>query len=743
MLVVIYWDMLTGVRVLLYKDIAGDSITIFYPYWVQWAKLWATYGATSGFSLETVMGQRIGFNMWSPFDWLIATGGVANIPQNVAYIEMAKALVTSTLGYFVFRYQQFTNVSSIIGGLCLGFCGYIALGASGWPVHSAEAMFMVLAIWIAEYALAKKPFYYVLMPILLAYLAIMTGHLFIYLTAALFVYFLARTFSSMKQREALKASGILIGLLAIGMALSYNTFQSTFVLATSSGRAESIKQAAAASTYGTNMDVSMFDTAPWAEYSNIILRAYSNNAMGSGNNFRGMMNYLEAPLLYYGLPMLLFLPFVFVGQDKKSKIIFGSLLGMCAVLLLFPWFRFAFWGFQLDYFREYTMLIGVVVLLLAIRGLNNFVTSPKATPNKWLAPASVFLVFILPFTLAKPATLFDPSQKSVIALLLLGYGAALIAYAYTRRKYLLIILILVTVFDLSLNANTTINKRDLLTTREIKQGALYGGPTLKAVNWIRSQNTGLYRIVSLNTSNTTIHKSFNDAMVQGYNNIIGYSSFHNKYFLRLMAALGCRDPKNPSEAKWVYKALLRPYLASILGVKYMLINNEPMVFDPVYFPLIKQIDNVYVHECKTAMPLLVAYDSYITEAEFATLPEGRSDYTLYKAAVLGSDDDAEVSRLSHYSIAADTITVPRNTNFIQAAQKLRSNMTVERSATTQYGITASITMQRPGFVVVSIPYDEDMTVTIDGTPTKPVLANFGLIGFNGSAGKHNVSISMR
>jgi uncharacterized membrane protein YfhO len=111
--------------------------------------------------------------------------------------------------------------------------------------------------------------------------------------------------------------------------------------------------------------------------------------------------------------------------------------------------------------------------------------------------------------------------------------------------------------------------------------------------------------------------------------------------------------------------------------------------------------------------------------------------------VLGSDDDAEVSRLSHYSIAADTITVPRNTNFIQAAQKLRSNMTVERSATTQYGITASITMQRPGFVVVSIPYDEDMTVTIDGTPTKPVLANFGLIGFNGSAGKHNVSISMR
>ena len=741
MLVVIYWDMLTGARVLLFKDIGSDSINIFYPQWVQWTKLWETYGATSGFSLETVMGQSIGFNVWSPFDWLIATGGTANIPQNVAYVEMLKALITSALGYFVFRYQQFTNVTSIIGGLCLGFCGYIALGASGWPVHSAEAMFMVLALWIAEYALAKKPFYYVVMPILLAYLAIMTSYLFIYLSAALFVYFLARTFTSMEQRQALKASGILIGLLLVGMALSYNTFQSTFALATSSGRAESIKQAATASTYGTKMDVSMFDTAPRAEYSNIILRAYSNNAMGSGSSFRGMMNYLEAPLLYYGLPMLLFLPFVFVGQDKKSKIIFGALLGMCFVLLLFPWFRFAFWGFKLDYFREYTMLIGVVMLLLAMRGLNNIVTSPYAT-IKWLAPASVFVVLILPFTLAKPAALFDPSQKTVIALLILGYGAALVSFAYTRRKDLLIALVLVTVLDLTLNANTTINKRDLLTTREIEQGALYGGSSLKAVNWIRSQNSGLYRIVNFNPSSTTIHKSLNDAMVQGYNGIIGYSSFHNKYFLRFMAAMGCRDPRNPSEAKWVFKAILRPYLASILGMKYVLVSDKPMGFDPEYFPLVKQIDNIYVHESKLAMPLLVAYDSFITEDEFSALPEGRNDYMLYKAAVLGGSDASKVGRISHYNIAADTITAARNTNFVQAAQALRSNMTVEQSTTTQNGITASITMQRPGLVVVSIPYDENITVTIDGTPTTPVLANLGFIGFNATTGKHNVNISM-
>jgi hypothetical protein len=740
MLTYIYWDFITGAKVLLFKDIGSDSINIFYPIYVQWTKLWSAYSTSSGFSLETVMGQATSFNVWDPFSWLIAAGGTESITKNLAFGEMLKAVVSSVLGYFFFRFQKLTNLSSTIGALCLGFSGYIALGASGWYVHSMEVVSVAFALWAVEYSLAKKPLYIVVFPAAIFYLAKISGFFTIYLAAALFVYIVVRLATEWDGRKSMPAGAIQLGLLFLGLALSYDVFASTLSMVNSSGRAESIKAAGAVSSYGTKMDVSMFETAPRAEYSNILLRAYSNNLMGTGNGFRGMMNYLEAPLLYYGLAMLLFLPFFFVGQDKRTRIAYGVLLGAVLMLLIFPWFRFAFWGFRLDYFREYTMLIGAVLLILAMRGLNTFVAAPGKT-HTWLAPVATLVAIVLPFTLAKPATLIDPSQKTSLVLLLLGLGGVATAYAVTRRKDLLLGLVVLASIDLSYNAYTTINKRDLLTTQEIDQGMLYGGSSLKAINWIKSQNTAaLYRIAKFTPSGPTMHSSLNDAMVQGFNGVVGYSSFHNKYYLRFMEKLECRDVKNPSDAKWVYKVITRPYLASMLGVKYFLVNDRPMGFDEQLFPAVKQIDNIYIHEAKTALPLLVAYDSYITEDEFATQQNGRPDYMLFKAAVLGSADVASVGSAAHYNLSTDTVRNVRSADFAIAAAERTSMMQVSTKPT-KNGLDATIDLKRDGIVVIQIPFDENLTVTVDGKPAKTFVANLGFVGIKESAGRHNVSIA--
>ncbi|MEY2720375.1 MAG: hypothetical protein RLZZ273_1741, partial [Bacteroidota bacterium] len=670
MIAFVYWDFITAAKVLLFKDIGSDSINIFYPQILQAVKAYELYGATSIFSLENVMGGKVGFNPYDLFSWVMVWGGPNNLAGSFANVEMLKALITTTLGYFFFRNQSYTNVASSIGALCFGFSGYIALGASGWYVHSTQVIYIVATLWLIEYGLNKKRLYYVLIPLLTVYIANMTGYLFVYLTAALFVYVPIRVFTTHTGREAFTRLSVLLGLLIVGMALSYNVFTSVVNLVSSSGRTESIRKASAAgntSAYGTKMDVSIFDLAPRAEYSNIILRAYSNNTMGTGNGFRGMMNYLEAPLLYYGLPMLLFLPFFFVGQDKRTRLVYGILLGAVIMLLVFPWFRFAFWGFNLDYFREYTMLIGAVMLILAIRGLNNFVTIPSKTYT-WLAPTTALIVAILPFAFAKPTTLIDPSQKSMLIILILGYGTVATAYAATKRKDILIGLLALTSLDLALNANTTINKRDVLTTAEISAGKLYGGSSKRAIDWIGSQDKSLYRLVKFTPGGPTIHGSLNDAMVQGFNGIVGYSSFHNKYYLRFMQAMGTINLKDPNDAKWVYKAITRPYLASMLGVKYFLVNDNPMGFDPQLFPLVKQIDNVFIHESKTSLPLLVAYESFITEDEFTALPNGRNDYMLYKAAVL-APASSKIGPLTHYNLASDSVRNVSTADFARAAEE--------------------------------------------------------------------------
>lgn len=740
MIAFVYWDFITAAKVLLFKDIGSDSINIFYPQMLQAVKAYKLYGATSSFSLENVMGGKVGFNPYDLFSWVMVWGGPNNLAESYAYVEMLKALFTTTLGYFFFRNQSYTNVASSIGALCFGFSGYIALGASGWFVHSTEVVYVVAALWLFEYGINSKPWYYVIVPLITVYIANMTGFLFVYLSAALLVYIPIRIFTTYVGRDAYQRVSVMLGLLIVSMALSYNVFADVVTMATKSGRAESIKTAGTAgnvSAYGTNMDVAMLDFAPRAEYTNIILRAYGNNTMGTGNEFRGMMNYLEAPLLYFGLPMLLFLPFFFVGQNKRTRIVYGVLLGGIVMLLVFPWFRFAFWGFKLDYFREYTLLIGAVMLIMAIRGLNNFVTTSNKTYT-WLAPTTALIVAILPFAFTKPATLIDPSQKSTLIILILGYGAVATAYALVKRKDILIGLLALTCLDLALNANTTINNRDVLTTAEISAGKLYGGSSKRAIDWIASRDKSLYRLVKFTPGGPTIHGSLNDAMVQGFNGIVGYSSFHNKYYLRFMQAMGTINLKDPNDAKWVYKAITRPYLASMLGVKYFLVNDNPMGFDPQLFPLIKQVDNVFVHESKTALPLLVAYDSYITEDEFSTLPNGRNDYMLYKAAVL-APASSSIGPLTHYNLASDSVRNVSTLNFARAAEERKGLMTVQAN-TTQTGINAIIDLKRDALVVINVPYDENIQVMVDGQPAKTVVANFGFVGVKVKAGKRDITI---
>jgi uncharacterized membrane protein YfhO len=401
-------------------------------------------------------------------------------------------------------------------------------------------------------------------------------------------------------------------------------------------------------------------------------------------------------------------------------------------MLVFPWFRFAFWNFQLDYFREFTMLLGFVLLFTAIHGLDHLLRL-KAKKYLWLTVMTAFTVLALPFIAAKSAGFIEVSVRTNVTLAIVGFAVALSAYVLTRKQELLLAVFVVTALDLASNANTTVNKRDVLTTREIEQGALYGGSSLKAIEWIKSKDADLYRIAKFNPSGPTIHASLNDAMVQGFNGIVGYSSFHNKYYLRFMEKLGCRDPRNPSEAKWVYKAITRPYLASMLGARYFLVNDRPMGFDEQLFPAVKQIDNVFIHESKTALPLVIAYDSYITEDEFATQQNGRNDYMLYKAAVIGSADIGLLGSTTHYNLNTDSVRAVRGIDFAQAADERKAMMQVNVKPTA-HGLEGTIDLKRDAIVVLQVPYAESMSMTIDGKPVKTFDANWGFVGAFVNAG---------
>lgn len=742
MIAYIYNDFLFGNAVLLYTDIGSDAVNIFYPLWYQQAKLWAEHGALHGFSLETVMGMPTGINMWDPFGWIVIFGGPEAIPQRIVYAEILKSLLIATFGFYTFRMMNFRNITSAIGALCFAFSGYVALGAAAWYVHSSEVVFIAMALWAAEYVLNQKRFWYAVAPLTYAFIAQNGGYLTIYLTAAIVVYSLIRTLQQQDEPlAAMRRAGFTVATLVVGLLISYSAISSVVTMLTQSGRAEALK-VVKGGALSLKQDRSPTRLVDRAELTKVVQRAYSNNTLGVGNNYKGTNdeadNYLEGPLLYYGLPMLLFFPLFGLGSSRREKLAWGAMLAAVLMMIIFPWFRYAFWGFKLDYFREFTMLIGAFLLLLAMRGLDGLVSTRSSAQRIWVPVAALAMV-VVPFVFAKPATVIDTAQRTTAVVLMLGMGGTAVAYVLTRRSAMLLGLLVLTMVDLSLNAHTTITKRSVMTEADIRSGKLYSDASTQALQWIKQQDADLYRIVKFNQSGPAIHPSLNDAMVQEFNGLIGYSSFHNKYYLKFMTELGCVNMERPEEAKWVSRIITRPFLAAALGARYFITKGAPLGFQPEIFRQVHTVQDQYVQRSSVTLPLLVAYDRVLSPEQFRTFDQGKMDLMLYKAVVLEAPD-ASAAGLTPYDLAQDSAMV-RPIDFVTASEQRRAAMDV-KATTTATGLTADVDLKSASMVVISVPYDPAFSVTIDGAPAKTVVANFGFVGITMNAGKHRVALSM-
>src|SRR5262249_32478671 len=106
------------------------------------------------------------------------------------------------------------------------------------------------------------------------------------------------------------------------------------------------------------------------ELSSVALRLFSNDLQGTGSNFRGWGNYLEAPILYVGLITLLTAPQFLVSLKKRPRRVYLGLTIICIVGLMFPYWRSAFWGFTGNYYRTFSFFVSLLILFLGVRGLS-------------------------------------------------------------------------------------------------------------------------------------------------------------------------------------------------------------------------------------------------------------------------------------------------------------------------------------------------------------------------------------
>jgi uncharacterized membrane protein YfhO len=730
---IVFRDFLLLRNVYLYKDIASDSIN---GNWPQIAHT-VDYLITDGFPKWTFsqgMGQvALGLYTFEPFLALFYLGGVERIPYLLGYVEALKIVLT---GFFFFLYLKTlsrTNYTAIIGGILFSFSSYMILG-SGWYFFSFDGLCIALLLYGFEKLLKEDVRYILPIPIALA-AAYQPFQVYLH---ALFLFFYAVVRLSERgwnRRAALSCFLRVAFLYVLGLALS-----SLFLFSNIEQILQSPRVAGGAGYFDSLSSQDIFAFAPASQYASAVLRLFSNDLMGAGNRFKGWGNYLESPMFYCGLVTLLLVPQFFCFLDRRRRVLHGAMLGITAVSLIFPFVRSAAWLFSGDYFRTFSALVSLWLLYWGLGALGHIDRGKKV--HSLVLILSLIVALTLLYLPDSEQYGIDRSLRLVVGLFLVAYTVLLACipskkYGQVARVGIFIVLLC----EAAGLSNITVNRRDVLSSKELQSRVGYNDYTKDAIEFLKAQDKEFFRVEKDYNSGPSMHKSFNDAKMQHYWGTTSYHSFNQGSYVAFLRALEVILPNDEEGTRWIVGLYGRPTLQTLSGVKYYLTRrSQPSALGPMY-EQIGVFEDVRVYRNRFSLPLGFCYDSYLTASRFSNLPQFHKDRAILKGVVIADDLEAQFSGLIPLNVSS-----PANESFLEGIEHDVLARRVETMSIESYGqnhVRGKVDIPAKRLLFFAIPYDQGWSARVDGNPTPLLRVNVGFMGLILEKGSHQVELQFQ
>lgn len=730
---VVYRHFLSMDYVFFFKDIGSDTYNYSYPYTYNVAQYIEQHG-TPSWSFNRSMGQNMyPFFLRDPFDLFMYLGGSKNLIYNTIFKEYAKVVLGGLFFYCYLRQLSLSAYSSIIGGLCYAFCGFMIIGGT-WALFSFEAMNFALLLFAFELWFSKGKWMLFPIPIFLFGLS-QPFNLFVY-GIFLLAYAILRMYQTgYTVKKGITFFGYMVGLGAIGLLISGFGLLENIVQLLESPRGSGN------TSYASMLkSTPMFQTVDKLQFGTGITRFFCSDLMGAGNNFKGWMNTLEAPLFYCGIPSLILLPQVFTQLSKKVRIAYIAFFALWIIPFIFPWFRYAFWLFTGDYYRAYSMVVACVFLIFGAIALDKIVTTQKINLIT-LGITLAVLFMLLNYPYFPDGEYIDSSVFAFVCMLLLVYGALL--FMATRPGLATIakvLFLVVTVFELTYFTGISVNDREAISTAELKEKTGYNDYTVDALAAIKKQDKSFFRVDKTYGSSGTMHFSLNDGLVQDFHGTSGYNSFNQLYYIRYLQLMGISDRNNEQESRWARGLMSRPILESGNSVKYMFDKGFQMPIWRIMGDSIGTFGDVRVFRNKFLMPFGYTYSKYIKESVFDKLNTTQKDFVTLQACVIGDDELSSVQGMQEFNLA-DTIS-PALFNLEVYKQRVdelgRESLVTDKMEDTR--ISGKITVGTPKMMYLSVPYDAGWNLKVDGKYKEQDILFAGMTGVSLTPGTHTVEM---
>jgi hypothetical protein len=741
----VFQDFLFLHKVFLYKDIGSDSINGWYPDFYHISDYLHNLDGFPQWSFHVGMGQNItGLLLGDPFTWLLYFSNPDNIAYLVGFIEALKFLAAGIFFYLFLRELNLAPYIAIIGAMYVAFSGFTVLG-SCWYMHSTEAYQIAFLFFSIEKLLHKQWWFF---PFAIALIGVVMPFNLVQFSVFAGVYTFIRLYAQhgWKTKTMLNTYGQLIGLGVLGIGMSAFILMDKIQLILDSPRVSGD-----VSRFTELMSMPVFQ--PEGMLSNLtkIGRLFSNDMLGTGNYFAGggnadgPGNYYEAPLLYIGLLPLLLFAQISPILSKRKKWIFGTLF-MCALLpFIFPFFRHAAWFFSANYYRALSFFFSLLLITYGLKALDHIYITHKINYKILTVTfAALLLLLFLPNIMGvrhpyqAGAPLFQSGLQLFCLIFLLGYTILLGLLSVKRAKrYVRPLLIGLVFIELAYMANITVNKRDIVSHREMKSKVSYNDYSVDAINYLHQRDSTFYRIQKNYGSSSAIHKSFKDPMVQQFHGTTSYVQFQQKNYMQFLVAMQVIPPADRAAAAWIEGlSMNRPLLQIFGNVRYNL-SKTPLPPQTLFLnDSINKIGDVYIYKNKFNLPFGYTYSHYLPRSVFDSLPF--KDIALLKAAVI---DDADIANYAALQPLAHPIAQDQYSfNDLSADVDSLCQESFQMTCFSQNKIQGNITLNKNKLLFFTIPFDTGWKAFDNGVPLTIKQMNIGFSGLLLKSGTHNLEL---
>lgn len=742
--VIVFFDYLISDRFYFFKDIGSDTLNLSYPYLGHVADYIKNAGVPK-WSFNFGMGQSLfPFFLRDPFDIFLYMAGKDHLYSGIVFKEVVKVILAGVTFFYYLRMLKLSDFTAICGSLFFAFCGFSIVGGQ-WYIFSFEAFNMALLLLAFEQLLQYKR--WVLFPIAILLIGMSQPfNLYVY-GLFLITYAIFRLYQT--GNLTVKSTAILFGQM-IGAGILGLLLSAPFMIENIIQILESPRGSGTNSYAHILSGQPMFALADNVQLGTSILRFFSSDILGSGNEFTGWQNILEAPLFYIGLPCLILMPQAFPTLEKKVRIGFIVFIVLWFMPIIFPWFRYAFWLFSGDYFRAYSVIVAFILLYYAMVALDHIVKHRKI--NLVVLGVTIALLMIFLYYPYAPGTdalrnnaitpVLNPSVSVFVCFMLIVYAILLFLLGRPNSsaglKYGLLGAMIVEVLFLS---RVSVNDRDAVTAAEITQKVGYNDYSVEAINFIKQHDKSFYRIDKTYGSSPAMHSSLNDGMAQGYRGTSAYNPFNQEYYIRYLQLMGISNKANELESRWATGLAYHPILESANSVKYILAKNKINPLWRITCDTMGTFGDVKVFRNKFLIPFGFGYANYIKKSDFEKTSMVQKDFLTLKAFVIDDADLQKVAGLREYPLK-DTLPESQFTTDIykqQVVELSRDTMVITKFE--DNNITGSFNATNDEMMYLSIPYDGGWSLKVDGQPREKIILNDGMTGIIMKKGNHTIAMT--